>query len=122
MDIETASEWAKAMKALAHQTRLQIVGELLEETKCVTDIQDILPASQANISQHLTVLRNANLVDFVQEGSQRCYYLCRPRLVKEIIALLGEDEAVVRKSKKDIDREKQPFGGVCCTGSDETKC
>lgn len=122
MDIETANEWAKAMKALAHQTRLQIVGELLKETKCVTDIQDILPASQANISQHLTVLRNANLVDFVQEGSQRCYYLCRPRLVKEIIALLGEDEAVVRKNKKDIDREKQPTVVSCCVGSDETKC
>ncbi|SNB47155.1 helix-turn-helix transcriptional regulator [Geobacter sp. DSM 9736] len=116
MDIETANEWAKAMKALAHQTRLQIVGELLKETKCVTDIQDIFPASQANISQHLTVLRKANLVDFVQEGSQRCYYLCRPRLVKEIIALLGENEAVARKSKKDIDREKQSTVVSCCVG------
>lgn len=116
MDIDTANEWTKAMKALAHPTRLQIVGELLKGTKCVTDIEDILPASQSNISQHLTVLRNANLVDFVQDGSQRCYYLCRPRLVKEIVALLAEKEAVVRKSKKDIDRDKQS-GTSCCAGN-----
>ena len=48
-------------KALAHPTRLQIVAELLKGTKCVTDIQDILPASQSNISQHLTVLRHARI-------------------------------------------------------------
>jgi ArsR family transcriptional regulator len=113
MDIETANEWAKAMKALAHPTRLQIVSELLNGTKCVTDIEDILPASQSNISQHLTVLRNANLVDFVQDGSQRCYYLCRPRLVKEIVALLAENEAVVRRSKKDIDQENRLSGHLC---------
>jgi len=113
MDIDTANECAKAMKALAHPTRLQIVSELLNGTKCVTDIEDILPASQSNISQHLTVLRNANLVDFVQDGSQRCYYLCRPRLVKEIVALLAENEAVVRRSKKDIDQEKQLSGHLC---------
>ncbi len=66
MDIETATEWAAILKALAHPTRLQIVAELLEGTKCVTDIQDILPASQSNISQHLTTSESA--VSF-REGS-----------------------------------------------------
>ena len=113
MNLETSTEWAKAMKALAHPTRLQIVGELLKGTKCVNDIEELLPASQSNISQHLTVLRNANLVDFVQGGSQRCYYLCRPRLVKEIFALLSENEAVVRRTKKDIDLEKQKTEQAC---------
>ncbi len=71
--LETTMEWAALLKALSHHTRLQIVIGLIKGTKCVTDIQDILPASQANISQHLSVLRNAGLVDFVQDGSQRCY-------------------------------------------------
>ncbi len=47
------------LKALAHPTRLKIVIKLQQGTKCVTDIHEILPASQANISQHLTILRNA---------------------------------------------------------------
>jgi DNA-binding transcriptional ArsR family regulator len=42
--------WVTILKALGHPTRLQIVIELLKGTKCVTDIHDLLPASQANIS------------------------------------------------------------------------
>lgn len=76
------------LKALAHPTRLQIVMELRQGTKCVTDIHEILPASQANISQHLTILRNAEIVDFTQDGSQRCYYICRPKLVCGFLDLL----------------------------------
>lgn len=52
MDFSSANEWAEVLKALAHPARLQIVAELLKDTKCVTDIQDILPASQSNISRH----------------------------------------------------------------------
>lgn len=76
------------LKALAHPTRLQIVTELQKGTKCVTDIHEILPASQANISQHLTILRNAEIVDFTQDGSQRCYYVCRPELIVSVLSLL----------------------------------
>ena len=65
------------LKALAHSTRLQIVTELLAGTKCVTDIHDILPASQANISQHLSILRHAEIVDFNQCGFS-ALLLCLP--------------------------------------------
>lgn len=85
------NQWVSVLKALGHATRLQIVSELLKGTKCVTDIHDILPMSQANISQHLTILRHAGLVDFTQKGAQRCYFLSRPELVEGIIALLKED-------------------------------
>jgi len=111
---DTANVWADVLKALAHPTRLQIVAELLKGTKCVTDIQDILPASQANISQHLTVLRHAGIVSFTQAGSQRCYYACRPKLASSVMALLAEDEPVTCKSKDDINREKLSAGGACC--------
>ncbi|OGU13540.1 MAG: transcriptional regulator [Geobacteraceae bacterium GWC2_53_11] len=114
MDADTVQKNADVLKALAHPTRLQIVIELLKGTKCVTDIQDILPASQSNISQHLTVLRNARLVDFAQDGSQRCYYVSRPKLVSTVIGLLTEGEPAMRKSKGDLDRERQSSGGACC--------
>ncbi|MDW7643798.1 MAG: metalloregulator ArsR/SmtB family transcription factor [Desulfuromonadales bacterium] len=91
MDFKKANDGAATLKALAHPTRLQIVAELLQGTKCVNDIQDLLPASQANISQHLTVLRHAKLVDFTQKGAQRCYFICRPELAAGILKLLGEE-------------------------------
>ncbi len=114
MDLDTAKKWTETLKALAHPTRLQIVAELLKGTKCVTDIHDILPASQANISQHLTVLRNAGLVDFAQDGSQRCYYVSRPRLASTVIELLAEGELTIHKSKDDLNRGKNSSGGACC--------
>ncbi|MDD5169035.1 MAG: metalloregulator ArsR/SmtB family transcription factor [Syntrophales bacterium] len=114
MNADTLQANADLLKALAHPTRLQIVIELLKGTKCVNDIQEILPASQANISQHLTVLRNARLVDFAQDGAQRCYYVSRPKFASSVIDLLAEGEPVIRKSKDDLDREKHPSGGACC--------
>ena len=72
----------------------------------MTDKEDILPVTQVNISQHLTVLRNAKLVDFAQDGGTRCYYLSRPKLVESVLALLSADYPIIRKTKEQIDREK----------------
>ena len=113
VNISRSHEWAELLKAIAHPTRLQIVAELLKGTKCVTDIQDILPASQSNISQHLTVLRNAGIVNFAQDGSQRCYFVSRPKLVSAILCQLAAGEPVTRKTKEEINQEKRS-GGACC--------
>jgi DNA-binding transcriptional ArsR family regulator len=93
MSVVIENYWVTVLKALGHPTRLQIVIELLKGTKCVNDIHELLPASQANISQHLTVLRNARIVDFAQDGSQRCYYVCRPELVAGLLQLLRNEPA-----------------------------
>lgn len=110
MDSERVNEWAELLKAFAHPTRLQILGELRKGTRCVTDMEEILPVTQVNISQHLTVLRNAKLVDFAQDGALRCYYLSRPKLVDGILELLAADLPVIRKTKEQIDREKERAG------------
>jgi ArsR family transcriptional regulator len=110
MNADRAYEWAELLKAYAHPTRLQILSELRKGTRCVTDMEEILPATQVNISQHLTVLRNAKLVDFAQDGALRCYYLCRPKMVEGILNLLVADLPVIRKTKEQIDREKERAG------------
>jgi len=110
MDPDRAYEWAELIKAFAHPTRLQILAELGKGTRCVTDMEDLLPVTQVNISQHLTVLRNARLVDFVQDGALRCYYLSRPKLADGVLALLTADHPVIRKTREQIDREKARGG------------
>ena len=110
MDPDRAHEWAELLKAFAHPTRLQILAELGRGTRCVTDMEEILPVTQVNISQHLTVLRNARLVDFAQDGAVRCYYLSRPRLVEGLLSLLSADHPIIRKTKEQIDREKARAG------------
>src|SRR5688572_4237290 len=93
---------AELMKAFSHATRLAILQELLAGPKCVTDMEEILPARQANISQHLAVLRHARLVDFAQDGALRCYYLCRPQLVEDLLALVGRGDPVVTRTPAEI--------------------
>ncbi len=56
----------------------------------------------------------AGLVDFVQDGAQRCYYVSRPRLVSAMLALLEEDEPVIRKNSEEIKLHKQLAAGACC--------
>lgn len=97
---------AEVLKAFSHPTRLSILQELLAGPKCVTDMEELLPARQANISQHLGVLRHAKLVDYAQDGALRCYYLSRPRLVKDMLALVGRDEPVVKRTPEEIQAHK----------------
>jgi len=98
---------AELLKAFSHPTRLAILQELAAGPKCVTDIEDLLSARQANISQHLAVLRYARLVDYAQDGALRCYYLCRPRLVNDVLALVQRDEPVVKRTPDEIQADKE---------------
>lgn len=98
---------AELLKAFSHPTRLAILQELLAGPKCVTDMEELLPARQANISQHLAVLRHARLVDFAQDGALRCYYLCRPQLVEDLLALVDRGDPVVKRTPAEIQADKE---------------
>ncbi len=94
------------LRAFAHPTRLAILQELSKGPKCVTDLEDLLPATQANLSQHLTLLRHTQLVDFAQNAQMRCYYLARPKLTRVLIDELAHNEAPVSKTTEEIKAEK----------------
>jgi ArsR family transcriptional regulator len=98
---------AELLKAFSHPTRLAILQELAAGPQCVTDMEQLLPARQANISQHLGVLRHARLVDYAQDGALRCYYLCRPRMVEDMLALVGRDEPILKRSPDEIQADKE---------------
>jgi len=101
---------AEVLKAFSHPTRLAILQELVTRPKCVTDMEELLPARQANISQHLAVLRHAKLVDYAQDGALRCYYLCRPRLVEDMFVLIGRGDPIVKRTAEEIQADKERPG------------
>ena len=55
-------------KALADDTRQQILVLLLDGEKCVSDIVDVFDMSQPTISHHLSILKQFNLVTSRKEG------------------------------------------------------
>ena len=76
----------KIFKALAEVNRRKIVYWLgLGELK-VNDIVARLDLSQATVSNHLSVLRKAKLVDFKILGKQRIY-----RLNKDLLMAFAEN-------------------------------
>jgi DNA-binding transcriptional ArsR family regulator len=64
-----------ALKALAEDTRVKIVGLLIAEPLGVGDIATTLGVSQYNVSKHLRILREAGLVEVQKEGRVRRYGL-----------------------------------------------
>ncbi|MDG6217902.1 MAG: metalloregulator ArsR/SmtB family transcription factor [Candidatus Thermoplasmatota archaeon] len=56
-------------KALSDPTRLKILELIKNEEKCICEIIPETKKSQPTISQHLRILRNANLVKQRKEGT-----------------------------------------------------
>jgi len=79
---------ARLFKAMAHPTRLRIVELLARDVSCVDDLRAALGLKQPNISQHLAIMRGAQLVTFRREGNRVCYGLADENL-PIVVALLG---------------------------------
>jgi ArsR family transcriptional regulator, arsenate/arsenite/antimonite-responsive transcriptional repressor len=56
-------------KALSDPTRLKILELVKNEEKCICEIVPETQKTQPTISQHLRILRNANLVKQRKEGT-----------------------------------------------------
>ncbi len=68
------NELATIFKALGHPARIAILEYLIEHDRCIcTDLVDLLPLSQATVSQHLRALRDAGLIRGEIEGTRVCY-------------------------------------------------
>ena len=63
----------KIFKALGHPIRLQIVKSLLTESRCVCDLNRAFDFSQANLSQHLKILREAGILESKKIGVEMHY-------------------------------------------------
>ena len=69
---------AKTLKALAHSRRLEIVQLLQDQELAVTDIHQMLDLPQANVSQHLMILKKAGILTTRKEGKQVYYKVAAP--------------------------------------------
>lgn len=75
---------AEAFRALAHPVRLRILMKTIEGELCVQELQNHLDRNQANISQHLTVLRERGLVVAERRGKKVCYRPADERIAQVI--------------------------------------
>ncbi len=91
MDNEKNKKMSEYFKALGHPTRIAIIMQLLIEKTCVNKIEAIVKVRQANISQHLTILKACQIVDYHQEGKEKCYFLKNQKHLQKIFSYIKEN-------------------------------
>ena len=88
-DNSLAEALARVARALGHPIRVRIVRLLLARDSCICgQIVSELPLSQATVSQHLKVLKEAGLIRGEIDGPRVCYCADRDALARHI-ELLG---------------------------------
>jgi|SRR5581483_2810995 len=78
---------ASVFQALGHPTRIAIVEMLRNGELSAGVLQERLGIEQANVSQHLAILRNRQILVNRKEGNQVFYSLRSPILV-EVLDLM----------------------------------
>lgn len=85
--MENARQATNFMKALSHEGRLLILCHLASGEKSVTELEDLLAARQAAVSQQLARLRLEGLVNARRDGKAIYYTLSddRARRMIEVV-------------------------------------
>ena len=88
---------ARVIKAMAHPTRLFIVEELSEGERCVCDLTRMVGADVSTVSKHLSLLKNAGIVEDDKRGTQVFYSLKVPCVLKFFTCVESVLESVRRE-------------------------
>lgn len=83
-------EYSQKLKAIGHPTRLRLLCLIeLNKDPCVTDLWKCMKQPQPVISQHLSILKQNNIVDAVVKKTKRVYSIVDPfirAIIREIAA------------------------------------
>ncbi|GAB6138246.1 ArsR/SmtB family transcription factor [Halanaerobaculum tunisiense] len=75
---------AEICKAIASPKRIEILYLLLNEEKNVSKLAQEMETSTANVSQHLSILREKKIVCTRKEGLNVFYEICSPKMVEAL--------------------------------------
>jgi ArsR family transcriptional regulator len=92
-DMARLEAQAQILKALGHPSRLLIVEELGKGERCVCELTEMIGADTSTVSKHLSIMKNAGIVDYEKRGTSMYYSLkmscvlnffsCVNRILKE---------------------------------------
>ena len=73
---------ANVCKVLANQKRLQILNLLRNNELPVTELVKFMKIHKANISQHLTIMRDTGILDSRRAGKNVFYKISNKKVIK----------------------------------------
>jgi ArsR family transcriptional regulator len=96
---------AKILKALAHPSRIFIVEKIKDTPHCVCELAEIIGIDQSTTSKHLSVLKNAGIIESKKRGTT-VYYSLRCSCILDFIGCI---ENVIRMN---LERDYQLLKGI----------
>ncbi len=69
MKDEQIAAVAKILKSMSHPIRLKILCLLQDQEMSVGDIREQVETTNANVSQHLNILRGQGIIDFRKDAN-----------------------------------------------------
>jgi len=96
---------AEVLKALAHPSRMFIVERLQSEPHCVCELTDLIGADTSTVSKHLSILKNAGIVQDRKEGTT-VYYSLTCDCIESII------EGVERVVRNRFEKQRKAVAGM----------
>lgn len=79
---ETYEKNSRIYKLLANPIRLEILNLIKYQEANVEEIRKVVGIRKANLSQHLALLRNTELVRVRHEGQKVFYSIIDPRIIE----------------------------------------
>lgn len=96
-DAESLAEYSKKLKAVGHPIRLRLLCLIArEEDPCVSDLWKCLKQPQPVISQHLAILKEAEIVSAEVHKTKRVYSIADPFIRELVSRILEEEHAEVK--------------------------
>jgi len=74
-------------KVLANQKRLEIIQLLSNKQLCVSEMIEMLGLPQANLSQHLALMRRAGLLKISKNGTKVYYHLADQKVAEVVFSV-----------------------------------
>ena len=94
-------------KIFSNSTRLEILNLLRDKELSVTELIEKTKLSQANISQHLSIMKAKGIVTSNRKGKNAYYKLTNPKIIKAfdiirdvLFKQLKKSENLIKKNKK----------------------
>jgi ArsR family transcriptional regulator len=103
---------AELCQTLASPVRLEILSLLRDGERRVSELAERTGLNQANISQHLTILRNKGIVTTRREGTNAYYSIANPKiiqacdLIREVLAEQASEHAEIARAARNTTRRK----------------
>ncbi len=86
--VRNLGQAARLFRALADETRLDIIRCLSRGEECVCNLTDALETGQSRLSFHLKALKDAGIVRDRRAG-RWVYYSLNPEMIEEIEHFVG---------------------------------